>query len=164
MIGLCGGSATGKTRFIRELRNYFDEKELCIISQDEYYKIQELQVADENGIINYDLPSAINHEAFAADLNALRSGKTLQKEEYTFNNPSVKPRLLTFHTAPVIIVEGIFIFHYPEVASLFDLKLFLQTRHDLQLARRMQRDTRERDYNENHVLYTQQHHIDPAYQ
>lgn len=164
VIGLCGGSATGKTFFLHQLRAQFSEQEICIISQDDYYLAQEQQRKDPNGIINYDLPEAIDHEYFASDLRKVIQGESVYKKEYTFNKPNTEPRLLHYRPAPVIIVEGIFIYHYPKVAGQMDFKLFLESKEEIKVQRRLQRDLHDRNYDEAHVHYTQQHHVLPAYE
>jgi len=86
IIGICGGSGSGKTSFIRDIRKNFPTSEVCIISQDDYYKPREEQKVDENGVKNFDLPESINMVEFASDLSKLSKGETIQRVEYTFNN------------------------------------------------------------------------------
>jgi len=164
IIGLCGGSSSGKTKFISELKNQFSEKELCVISQDEYYKEKKHQHIDENGVENYDLPTAIDREYFLTDLQKLISGQVVEKMEYTFNNPDRIPKILYFNPTPVIIIEGIFIFHYAEIFKLLDFSIFLHTKKELKLERRIKRDATERGYDLNHVNYTDKNHVKPSYQ
>ncbi|HTF17668.1 MAG TPA: hypothetical protein VK658_06325, partial [Chryseolinea sp.] len=95
-IGITGGSGSGKTYFIQQLASNFDPSELCLISQDHYYRARELQVTDELGVRNFDLPGAIDQEALHADILKLKRGEVLIKQEYTFNNPTATPRMLEF--------------------------------------------------------------------
>lgn len=164
IIGVCGGSSSGKTHFISELRKNFSTQELCVISQDEYYKEKKHQVVDSNGVPNFDLPEAIDVEKFEADLLDLIQGKPVRKLEYTFNNPAITPKMLTFNPAPVILVEGIFIFHYESIYNLIDFSFFIHTKKELKLSRRIKRDADERGYDLDHVLYTDKNHVKPAYQ
>lgn len=164
IIGICGGSGSGKTLFISKLKQQFSSEQLCVISQDEYYREKKHQWVDEKGVENFDLPSAIDEEKFLKDLQKLIQGEPVQKLEYTFNNPAITPRMLTFHPAPVIVVEGIFIFHYEEIYKLLDFAVFIHTKKDLKLNRRIKRDAEERGYDLNHVLYTQKNHVQPSYQ
>ena len=163
IIGICGGSGSGKTLFISKLKECFDEKQLCVISQDEYYKERQHQHVDENGVRNFDLPSAIDVEKFVEDLTKLSNGEEVQKLEYTFNNPAITPKMLTFKPAPVIVVEGIFIFYYKEIFELLDFSVFINTKKKIKLKRRITRDAEERGYDLEHVLYTEKHHVHPAY-
>ena len=86
-IGITGGSGSGKTHFLKRLSDRFKEAELCLISQDNYYHPRDRQQDDERGVKNFDLPEAIDHQQFVQDIKLLKSGKTLTKDEYTFNNP-----------------------------------------------------------------------------
>ncbi len=163
IIGISGGSASGKTLFISRLRNMFNTDELCIVSQDEYYKPIHGQIKDKNGVENFDLPEAIDAEAFAKDIDRLISGEVIHKKEYTFNNPSLVPRMFEYRPAPVIIVEGIFVFQYEGIAKKIDLSIFLHAKKEVKLARRLKRDVEDRGYDKKHILYSQEHHVDPAY-
>ena len=111
IIGIAGGSASGKTSFLRDLKELIAEEHLTIISQDNYYHPKEMQFIDENGEINFDLPTSIDREHFHQDLVRLKANKTVKKKEYTFNNQEAEPKLLQLNPAPIIIMEGLFIFH-----------------------------------------------------
>lgn len=164
LIGVTGGSGSGKTSFIKALRETFSEKQLCIISQDEYYRpIEELYV-DENGKTNFDLPYSIDDERFKKDLERLMAGETIVLPEYTFNNPLAKPGVLTFFPAPVIIVEGIFVFHFNTIMDMLDLKIFIHAKENLKVIRRIKRDETERNYPLEEVLYQYEHHVLPSYE
>src|SRR5438128_1704870 len=91
-IGITGGSGSGKTFFIDSLASRFTPNEVCLISQDHYYKARDLQFTDEQGVKNFDLPSAIERERFHGDILKLKRGETLRIAEYTFNNPAATPR------------------------------------------------------------------------
>ena len=164
IIGITGGSGSGKTTFLKRLGLKFSSDEICIVSQDEYYKARETQLIDENGVTNFDLPTSIDAESFANDLAKLANGEVVIKEEYTFNNDLQKPKLLTFNPTKVIIVEGIFIFHYKQIIDLLDFKVFIDARDDLKVIRRIKRDQIERNYPVEDVLYRYEHHVMPAYE
>jgi uridine kinase len=164
VIGICGGSGSGKTTFIRRLRERFSEQELCIVSQDDYYFPREQQKRDDKGIANFDLPKSIDKKALREDLARLLAGETVTREEYVFNNDKAEPKYLTFHPAPVVIVEGLFVFHYKKLAPLFDLKIFINAKENLKVIRRILRDQVERNYPIEDVLYRYQYHVLPAYE
>src|SRR5688500_8581159 len=102
-IGITGGSGSGKTFFINSLAGRFNPGEICMISQDHYYKPISHQQTDNQGVENFDLPSAIEREKFHHDIIRLKNGESLLIPEYTFNNPNVSPKMLEFHPAPILI-------------------------------------------------------------
>ncbi|MEN9370756.1 MAG: hypothetical protein RI952_1621 [Bacteroidota bacterium] len=163
LIGIAGGSASGKTYLLNALLNHFNADEICLISQDHYYKPQAEQFVDENGQINYDLPEGIDKTKLLADIDQLLLGNTIQKLEYTFNNPAAKPKELTIHPAPIIVIEGLFIFHFQELFNAFDLKIFIDADHDIKLTRRLERDQIERGYSKESILYQWHNHVMPAF-
>lgn len=163
VVGITGGSASGKTLFLNLLKKKFSPVELCVLSQDNYYKDRHTQYIDENGIQNFDLPNSIDQKAFAHDLSQLKKNIKVDKQEYTFNNPNVTPKMLEFNPAPIIVVEGIFVFHTPEVRKQIDLKVFVDSKDHLMLKRRIKRDAMERGYDMDDVLYRFEHHVMPSY-
>lgn len=164
VIGVTGGSGSGKTTFIEALRAAFTAQELCIISQDDYYKPMDQQYVDEQGIENFDIPRSIDKKAFAKDIKKLQAGKIVERLEYTFNNENVQPKMLTFHPAPIVLVEGIFVFHYKKVQRLLDLRIFLHAKENLKVIRRIKRDRVERNYPLDDVLYRYENHVLPTFE
>ncbi|MEZ4961443.1 MAG: uridine kinase [Saprospiraceae bacterium] len=164
LIGITGGSGSGKTTFIKELRAAFTTAELCIISQDDYYRPIDEQQRDEQGIENFDLPRSIDKKAFAADIRKLMEGQTIERLEYIFNNAKATPATLTFYPAPIILVEGIFVFHFKKIRQLLDLKIFLHAKENLKVIRRIKRDQVERNYPIEDVLYRYENHVLPTFE
>lgn len=163
-IGITGGSGSGKTFFINTLASRFQPGEVCLISQDHYYKALDLQIIDEKGVHNFDLPTAIERERFHEHILQLKAGKSVSIKEYTFNNASAEPKVLTFHPAPILIIEGLFVQYFEEVANELDLKIFIEAKDYLKLSRRIRRDNDERGYDFHDVLYRFQHHVMPVYE
>ncbi|WP_026899402.1 uridine kinase family protein [Daejeonella oryzae] len=163
VIGIAGGSGSGKTFFLNCFLNHFSSDDICLVSQDDYYRAKHLQEIDENGWINFDLPEGIDDEKLYSDLSQLISGGTIQKKEYTFNVSEDKARMLTIKAAPIIIVEGLFIFHYTRVANLFDMRIFMDADEEITLNRRIKRDGEERGYDRDMVMYQWLNHVIPAY-
>lgn len=164
IIGVTGGSASGKTIFLERLVKSFEKSEVCVISQDNYYRPKSLQPLDDEGIPNFDTPFSIDPDLFVADLNKLKEGREVTRSKYTFNNPAGKIEMLTFLPAPIIIVEGIFVFYYQDLANLFDLKVFVDAREFIKLSRRIRRDNEERGYTVEDVLYRYEKHVAPTYE
>ncbi len=163
MIAFAGGSASGKTWLLHTIKQYFTSDELCIISQDDYYKPLENQETDENGVVNYDLPSAIDDEALVNDLAKLHNGESITRKEYVFNNPNAVPKLLQYQPAPIIIVEGLFLLYFEKIRKEFDLIVFIETRDDITYSRRLERDFEIREIPKDVIVYQWHNHVYPAY-
>jgi len=164
IIGVTGGSGSGKTTFIAAIKAAFSPEQVCIISQDDYYVPREEQKEDDLGIRNFDLPRSIDKKEFAKDLKKLIAGESIEKKEYTFNNKFKKPKLLTFKSAPIIVVEGLFVLHYKKIRKLLDLKVFLHAKENLKVIRRIKRDRVERNYPLDDVLYRYENHVLPSFE
>lgn len=163
-IGITGGSGSGKTYFLQGLSSKFSANEICLISQDHYYKAPDQQPVDANGVTNFDLPSTIDRVAFHADLVKLKTGENVRKQEYTFNNPSSTSKMLEFRAAPILVVEGLFVQYFEEIEKELDLKIFIEAKDYLKLGRRIRRDQVERGYDIHDVLYRYEHHVMPVYE
>ncbi len=164
IIGIAGGSASGKTTFIKELHQRYNDDQICVISQDHYYKPLSEQVVDENGEVNFDLPEGIDFKRLARDIRSLKKGKRVQIVEYTFNNPDVFPKQLVFKPAPILVVEGLFIYTSKTLSSMLDLKLYIDADLEVMLNRRLVRDARERGMTEEQIIYQWEKHVLPAYE
>ena len=164
IIGICGGSGSGKTSFIRRLREQFSPEDVCIISQDDYYRPRQEQEKDALGVANFDLPKSIDKKAFRHDLLRIIAGEEVTRQEYVYNNDKAAPKIIVFRPAPVVIVEGLFVFHYKKLQALYDLKVFINAKENLKVIRRILRDQVERNYPIEDVLYRYEHHVLPAYE
>lgn len=164
VIGITGGSGSGKTTFIKLLREPFQDNDVCVISQDDYYKPRSVQKKDEQGVVNFDLPNSIDKKSFLLDIEKLLAGQVVERVEYTFNNAQANPKTLVFKPAPVIIVEGLFVFHYRKINALLDLRVFLHAKENLKVIRRIRRDQMERNYPIDDVLYRYENHVMPSFE
>ena len=164
VIGISGGSGSGKSTFLRSLMEQFTDSPVTFISQDDYYLTRDQQVTDPKGIKNFDLPTSIDSKLLTEHLRTLMSGTDVSKEEYTFNNALKEPKIKHFKANPVIVIEGLFIYHFQEIAEMCDMKLFIDAPTDLRIIRRINRDQVERNYPLDDVLYRYQHHVSPAYE
>lgn len=141
----------------------FDPADVCLISQDNYYRALSDVPVDDQGVHNFDLPETIDHHLYAQHIHALSEGRTVLQKEYVFNNPDIVPRLLTFTPAPIIVVEGIFVFHFRELADQMDMKVFIDAKNSIKLERRVKRDAEERGYDLDDVMYRWKYHVKPTY-
>ena len=164
VIGIAGSSGSGKTFFLRRFLDHFQSDQITLISQDDYYIPANTKTREENRLYNFDLPTAINRESFYHDIEQLFNGHTVYRQEYTFNNPNAIPKVLEIKPAPILIVEGLFIFHYEEVNQLLDYRVFLDAKESVALERRLRRDLIERGYDHDDVMYKWINHVVPAYE
>jgi uridine kinase len=164
IIGISGGSGSGKTTFIKALKHAFPSDQLCVVSQDDYYRPRQEQLVDENGVINFDLPSSIDLDQFVLDIDKLLMGEQIIRKEYTFNNDLAVPKEILIQPAKVIIVEGLFIFHHEPIKELLDYSIIVNAKDSDKIIRRILRDKTERNYPLEDVLYRYKHHVIPSYE
>ena len=162
-VGICGGSASGKTFMLEQLMSQLPKDKVTLISQDNYYKKFEDQIKDVEGLVNFDHPDSINLDALMNDVQRLIKGESFEMEEYTFNNPAKVPKMLSFSPSPIIILEGLFIYHNPALAQLIDLKLFIEADEHIKLSRRLKRDHKERGYSIESILRDYEKFVAPMY-
>jgi len=164
IVGIAGGSGSGKTFFLKCFLKHFSHSEVSLVSQDDYYfPVPPGMSAEENKLFNFDLPDTIDHQHFEDDINSLLLGQSITKKEYTFNNPSAIPKMLEIKSAPIIIVEGLFILYFRKLSALLDMKIFIDADDDIALQRRLKRDLVERGYSHDDVMYKWVNHVVPAY-
>ncbi|MFT4834455.1 MAG: uridine kinase [Marinoscillum sp.] len=163
LIGITGGSGSGKTLFLRQLMEAFADTEVSLLSLDNYYKPRTEQPKDKKGIENFDLPESLDRVRFSEDLKKLKAGQDISITEYTFNNSAKEPEIITIKSTPIVVVEGLFTFYYKEVSEMLDFKIFIEAPDYLMLTRRITRDAEERGYDLSDVLYRFQHHVTPSF-
>ena len=163
IVGITGGSGVGKTTLIDSLRNEFLGK-VSTFSLDNYYLSKEKQSVDENGVVNFDLPTALDTEKMERDFLQLISGESIEQSLYRFNNPASKVEKIRIDPQELLIVEGLFVMHYPFISEVLNYSVYLSVDANLQLERRLQRDVMERNYSENDVIYQWENHVIPSYE
>jgi uridine kinase len=164
VIGICGGSGSGKTTLLKRLADTFSNLSTAVFSMDNYYFSIEKQVKDKNGVVNFDLPTALNEAKLTTDLLQLIAGEPIEVKEYFFNSPPNKNVLITIEPAEVLIVEGLFLFHYKELFKAINYSVFVDVDHKIQLDRRIYRDQENRGYKRADILYQWDNHVLPCYE
>lgn len=165
IVGICGGSGSGKTFLLHQLLARLPEDKVTLISQDNYYKPKSEQVHDDEGLVNYDHPESLNLNELVSDLHALVKGNSFEREEYTFNNPHITTvNMLHFTPAPIVVVEGLFTLYESDMRNLLDLKLFVDADSHVRLTRRLRRDTTVRGQTMEQVLTDYNKYVAPMYQ
>ena len=163
VIGICGGSGSGKTTLLKKISSHFGNDNVSVFTMDNYYHPIEQQQKDKNGIVNFDLPTALDEQKLSNDLANLVSGNTVQVKEYFFNSPPDKNVLLTITPKKIIIVEGLFLFHYVQVNQMLDFSIFVDVDLETQLDRRIYRDQESRGYDESDIIYQWNNHVTPCF-
>ena len=164
VVGICGGSGAGKTTLLNRLAETFQGGTTAVFSMDNYYLPIEQQAKDPNGIVNFDLPTALDQPKLISDLQQLVAGNPIEVREYFFNVQGNKSVLLTIQPSELIIVEGLFTLHYPEVFEQLDFSIFVDVDHATQLDRRIYRDQETRGYKRTEIIYQWENHVLPCYE
>ena len=144
IIGICGGTGSGKTTVAQKIISAIGDSSVACLQQDSYYRNLTAMPLDERRRINFDHPDAVDCELLLSHLQDLRAGKSIARPVYDFVLHTRKPETVCIEPLPVIIVEGILIFHDPRMRSLMDLKIFVDCDADIRFTRRLERDIRER--------------------
>lgn len=146
VIGVCGGSASGKTTVCRKIIETLDNKKVVVLSQDSFYKslTEEQKEQARRAEYDFDHPDAFDHGLFAKTLKKLQSGKAVKVPIYDFKTHSRLEECDTILAADIIIVEGILIFYTKDMIDLMHMKIFVDTDDDTRLVRRIRRDLVDR--------------------
>lgn len=177
MVGITGGSGSGKTSFVRRLRERLGEA-VTVFSQDDYYRPAAQVPLDPDGVHNFDLPESIDSATMAADVRCVMDGQTVERQEYGFETAyrddrptdsvaeatAAAPRAtVRFAPAPVLVVEGLFVLHERALTEMMDLKVFVDVSDVAKMSRRIRRDRTERGLPLDDVLFRYEAHVLPAY-
>lgn len=164
IIGIAGGTGSGKTTVVNQILNEIAPNEVCVISQDSYYKATDDLSYEQRTKINFDHPTSIDFELLIKDLKTLKSEKVIEQPIYSFvAHNRIKDTLKT-HPRKVVIVEGILIFNNKILIDLFDIKVFVHADADERLIRRMTRDVKERGRDMDEVLTRYRETLKPMHQ
>jgi uridine kinase len=164
IIGIAGGTGSGKTTVVNQIMNQLPKGEVCVISQDSYYKETDKLSYEERVKINFDHPRAIDFDLLVAHLIALKKGDIIEQPVYSFASHNRTKDTVKTHPRKVIIVEGILIFNSEELRKLFDIKIFVHADTDERLIRRVRRDISERGRDIDEVLNRYQDTLKPMHQ
>lgn len=165
VIGLCGGSASGKTTVARRIIEQLDVPWVSLLSMDSFYKVlgeTEHELANQNEY-NFDHPDAFDFNLLVQTLRRLKHGKKVEVPVYNFITHSRETKSKTIYGANVVIFEGIMSFVNKDLLQLMDMKIFVDTDSDIRLARRMNRDISERGRDLEGVLKQYNKFVKPAF-
>ena len=164
IIGIAGGTGSGKTTVVNQILNEITPDEVCVISQDSYYNATNELTYEQRTKINFDHPASIDFDLLVKHLKDLKKDKVIEQPIYSFvSHNRIKDTLKT-HPRKVVIVEGILIFNNRELRKMFDIKIFVHADADERLIRRMRRDIKERGRDMDEVLDRYQNTLKPMHQ
>ena len=144
IIGICGGTGSGKTTITDRLIQALSESSVLVLQQDHYYKDLPHLPLSERAKQNFDHPHSMDTPLLIEQVRRLRQGEAIERPAYDFVEYLRLPRTVRLEPRPAIILEGILIFESKELRELMDLKIFVDTDADLRFIRRLVRDIRER--------------------
>ncbi|WP_456151319.1 uridine kinase [Aedoeadaptatus coxii] len=144
LIGLCGGSGSGKSTVTEQLYANTGSERCTVIRQDNYYKDQSHLSFEDRQKTNYDHPFAFDNDLFIKHLKLLREGKSVDMPEYDFSVHNRKKETIRLEPKDIILIEGILLFSEPRILKLLDMRIFVDTDSDVRILRRIKRDMKER--------------------
>lgn len=144
IVGVAGGSGSGKTTFAKRLLLKLGQENCAIIGQDSYYIDQSHRFDRDGGAVNFDHPSAIDFKLLEQHIIDLKAGKTIEVPIYDFATHKRLNQTIKVLPHPIILIDGILILSQENLRSHFDHALFIDTPEDLRFKRRLKRDVEER--------------------
>ncbi|RBW70641.1 uridine kinase [Bacillus taeanensis] len=144
VIGVAGGSGSGKTTVAKEIYRQFKNQSILILEQDAYYKDQSNQTMEQRLQTNYDHPLAFDNDLLITHIEALLRHKAIEKPVYDYTVHTRSDKIISIEPKDVIILEGILILEDERLRNLMDIKVFVDTDADIRIMRRLLRDTRDR--------------------
>lgn len=164
IIGISGGTGSGKTTVVNTIIEELQHEEVAVISQDSYYRNNSGISYKERVKINFDHPKSIDFELLIKHLKALKEGESIPQPVYSFKEHNRTAEVIEIYPKKVIIVEGILILAHPELRKLFDIKIYVHADSDERLIRRLKRDINERGRDLKEVLDRYQNTLKPMHQ
>lgn len=163
IIGIAGGSGSGKSTVTKQLMNLIDPEKTLILRQDNYYKDQSDLPYDERIKTNYDHPFAFDNELLIQHIVELKENRVVEVPEYDFTVHNRKKETTTIVPKEIILVEGILIFADEHIRDLCDIKIFVDTDSDVRVLRRIKRDIRDRGRSLESVIEQYLETVRPAH-
>ena len=151
IIGIAGGTGSGKTTLTRRLKETFGD-DVSVVYHDNYYKAHPNMTYAERAALNYDHPDAFETDRMVSDLQALRAGRVIRCPVYDYTIHDRSDQTVEVRPTKVVIVEGILIFENKPLRDLMDIKIFVDTDADVRILRRILRDVKERERSLDSVI------------
>lgn len=164
IIGIAGGTGSGKTTVVNQIIEELKNEEVDVISQDSYYQDTSHLSFEDRKKINFDHPKSIDFDLLVSHLKDLKAGKNIQQPVYSFIDHNRTGETIEIEPRKVIIVEGILILTHPEIREMFDIKIYVHADSDERLIRRLKRDIADRGRDLDEVLTRYQTTLKPMHQ
>lgn len=152
LIGIAGGTGSGKTTLADKLIENFGRDEVSILRHDNYYKRHDEMTYEERALLNFDHPDAFDTELLYEHIKTLKAGKPIEMPVYDYTVHNRSDEVVVVNPAPVIVLEGILIFAEQSLCELMDIKVFVDTDADVRILRRILRDVKERERSLDSVI------------
>ena len=152
IIGVAGGSGSGKSTFAQRIKEAFPEQ-VALISCDNYYLPHDELTLEERANLNYDAPYSLEFDLMVSHLEALRAGQAVLCPVYDFTQHTRSDAVTEIQPRPIILIDGILIFHDPALRACMDLKIYVETDADERILRRARRDMKERGRDLDSVIH-----------
>lgn len=163
IIGIAGGTGSGKTTLTNRIKERFGE-DVTVVYHDNYYKRHDEMTYEERCLLNYDHPDAFDTDLMIEHIKKLRRGETVQCPVYDFTVHNRSDRFVEIRPTKVILIEGILIFENQELRDLMDIKVFVDTDADVRILRRILRDVKERGRSLDSVVSQYLHTVKPMHE
>jgi uridine kinase len=163
IVGIAGGTGSGKTTVVREVIRRLPENEVAVIPQDSYYRDNSHVPVKQREEINFDHPSSIEFELLIDHIQHLREGKTIEQPIYSYLSCTRSEEVIQVEPKNVIIIEGILILQHPGLRDLMDIKVYVDADNDDRLVRVISRDMEERGRSVQNVLERYQKTVKPMH-
>lgn len=152
IIGICGGTGSGKTTVVNKILDILPEDQVVILSQDSYYKDNSHIPLEERKLINFDHPNSIEFDLLYSHIQELKKGNSIQKPMYSYLSCTRDSKTITVQSKEVIILEGILLFSDERIRNICNMKVFVDAAADERLMRVIKRDIIERGRNVEQTL------------
>ena len=164
LLGIGGGTGSGKTVLSNNLLNKFNRNEIAIIRQDSYYKDLSNKTSQERARTNFDHPEAINFDLLAEHLGILLNGDSVEMPVYDYSTHTRAPGEKRLCPHPIFILEGTMVLTHQQIRDRMDIKIYVETDADVRFIRRLQRDIKERSRTMEDVIEQYMNTVRPMHE
>ncbi len=162
VVGIAGGTASGKTTVARKLHEAFTSR-VAFIDQDSYYRQLDHLTLEQRREVNFDHPDAFDQDLLVSHVRRLKGGEAIEKPQYDFVTSTRKTSTATVKPAELILIEGILVLHMTALREEMDVRIFVETEDDVRIIRRLTRDIKERGRDFDHVIHQYFAHVRPMH-